>query len=206
MTPFPRIVTPLLAVWCLCAGIAVAEEENGKKFSADQLKMHKEVTELVVAQNTGDAKTVSKFMHPQLVKARFGSQEELERQLAIVKKSVSQFESLLGVKMNTKVDFTENITFVKSKEHEFAIIPMTMTIMAPTSLQVDAFVLGIRDDPKSDWKYVDGAAFESKKVQDYFPDFPKDQRLPKIKLQSQDDPAAAQELLDALTDQPKPQQ
>lgn len=192
MTPFPRVTIKLLAVWFICAGTILAEEENGKKFSEDELKIHKEVTELVLAQNTGDAKTVSKFMHPQLIKVRFGSQEELERQLDTVKKSVAQLESLLGVKMNAKIDFAENITYVDSKEHQFAIIPLIITIESPSKLRVDAFAVGIRDDSKSKWKYADGAAFESKKIQEYFPDFPKDQRLPEIKIQSLDDPSAAE--------------
>lgn len=185
-TLFHVLLVCLIGVSTLSAD----DKDDAKKFSPEETQIHEDIRNAVIAGQRGDADTLFKYAHPRMFERRIGSKEATRETLGKVKEAREGLQKLLG-KFEPEVRFEEHVIFVEGKEHQFAIVPVTWSVDTKfMTSEMNTFYLGIRDDAKSDWKYMDGTKLDQEDIQDYFSDFPTKQPLPLVKNKNKEKPGA----------------
>jgi hypothetical protein len=142
---------------------------------AEKERLERDVRRIFTATFDGDVETILQCTHPKVNEMKGGMQEARSTVQAAVRKRSADitFEP---------VEFTQEPVFLTSSSNEFAIIHVRLTALKDgKKIDNDTYQLAVRPLGTDEWKYIDGSGLADDIVQQLFPDFPSDYKLPEVK-------------------------
>lgn len=143
---------------------------------SDAATVRSEVTDMKNAIYQFDAEAALKYMHPKIV-ATMGDDETAK---AVMEATCAKLKAA-GMKLETLS--VGDPVFLETEEIAFAIVPTEIVLeVKGARFEVLNYHLGIRENGKAEWKYIDGSHLNQQLVQEFFPDFPSDYELPESQM------------------------
>ena len=173
----PSVFVRVVIVSCVFLGaitVLAQEADSTKSLSPSQV-VQRDVRSLQKALYSGDVDTVLKHAHPKIIRT-LGGKESARSTLKKLLKTI-QIQNM----RTESFRFPKEPEFVKTKEHEFVVVP-TLTVVAVGTQRVESlnFQFGVRDLSSKEWKYIEGSRVNQGNVRELFPDFPKSFTFPKF--------------------------
>ena len=166
------------AGWIVTAALLLLAASPPARAESDEKRVQSDVRSMIEALYRGDAVTLLRFTHPQVIQAIGGS----EAALAGTKRALER-RKLIGVELES-LEFPSEPELMKGQGREFAIVH-TRIVLSSGGRRVESrgFQLGVKDPGASVWRYIEGSDIDDVKVQMMFPGFPVDYTFPGITRQ-----------------------
>ena len=132
----------------------------------------KEVSAVIKALYDGDHARILKHTHPRVL-ALVGGESAFSK---VMKESTKTLKDA-GFSFQ-KVEFGK-IEYVAGKEHEFVLIPTKITVKTADGPDVTpGYQFGVKKKTEKVWSYIDCSSLTDRLAREWFPDFPKDRKVP----------------------------
>ena len=173
-----RTVTLLIALttfaYTSCKDSSSATSSNEEAVAATedmQDAVQAQIMKIYEATSKQDIDTVLSYTHDSVIDLMGGKKQAK----ALI---VQAFAAIESVKME-KPTFPEKVTYLKSEENEFVVVPVIMEMTVEGKrMEITSYQVGARKIGSSDWKYIGGDQLKGGGIHGFIPDFPKDHKLP----------------------------
>ncbi len=161
-----------IAQWVLAAlffftGFSANAESSSQNVQRD-------ATAVLKAFHFADLDTVMRYTHPKIISMLGGPKPARETMAKALKSLKSQ-----GMKLKS-LSIPHAPRFLRGGKRRFVFVP-TLSVFSFDGKKIESlnYLLGILDDGAKQWKYLDGAKLNSRKVRALFPGFPRGVTFPK---------------------------